>query len=244
MANYITIDNGNTSTKVGVWRDDKLSGPIISGTLAPADIERLAADCGGMFDCCIWCSVADNSADLYLAANAVSRKMITLDAYTPMPLDFSRYTTPFTLGADRIAALAGAHSLHPGCELLVADCGTAITYDILSADGVFLGGNIAPGIALRLEALYRFTSKLPRLSPSNDDVALWGTSTADAMQAGAYYGVVAELNYYRRRLSKDAVIVLTGGAVPYLLPHLDFPVTIDKDLVLTGLKYIIDYNED
>lgn len=244
MANYLTIDNGNTSAKAAVWVDGTLDSQILHGDVTVADIERLAENYGGRFDCCAWCSVADNNPDLYLAVNRLSDMVIELDSSTPMPLDFSSYTTPHTLGADRIAALAGAHSLHPGTELLVADCGTAITYDVLSANGKFLGGNIAPGIALRLEALYRFTSRLPRLSPANDDVALWGTSTAGAMQAGAFYGVLAELNYYRRKLSPDAVTVLTGGAVPFILPHLDFPVTVDRDLVLTGLNYIIEYNED
>ncbi len=244
MAKYLTIDNGNTSAKAAVWVDGSLDREIIHGDVGVEDIERIARECGGGFDCCAWCSTADNNADLYLAANSLSDRMINLDVTTPMPLDFTSYTTPFTLGADRIAALAGAHSLHPGKELLVADCGTAITYDVLSAEGRFLGGNISPGIALRLEALYRFTSRLPRLDPQDDDVALWGTSTASAMQAGAFYGVVAELDYYRRRLSADAVTVLTGGAVPYLLPHLDFPVTVDRDLVLTGLNYIIEYNEN
>lgn len=244
MANYLTIDNGNTSAKAAVWTDGRLDSRIIHGDVTVDDIERLAGQYGGGFDCCAWCSVADNNPDLYLAAARLSEKLIALDVTTPMPLDFTSYTTPHTLGADRIAALAGAHSLHPGSELLVADCGTAITYDVLDARGKFLGGNIAPGIALRLEALYRFTSRLPRLAPANDDVALWGDSTAGAMQAGAFYGVVAELNYYRSMLSPDAVIVLTGGAVPYLLPHLDFPVTVDRDLVLTGLNYIIGYNEN
>lgn len=243
MATYLTIDNGNTSTKVAVWRDGSLDSPIIHGEVKASEIIDLAKKYGGKFDWSAWCSVADNNPDLYLAVNEVSERMINIDTYTPMPLDFSHYTTPNTLGADRIAALAGAHSLHPGQQLLVADCGTAITYDVLSSDGVFMGGNIAPGIALRLEALYRFTSRLPRLYPTDEDVAIWGSSTTSAMQAGALYGVIGELNYYRKHLSKDAVIVLTGGAVPFLLPHLSFPVTVDNDLVLTGLKYIIEYNE-
>lgn len=242
MAKYITIDNGNTSAKVAVWVDGGIYGEILHGHVTAAQIESLAAEVGG-FDCCAWCSVADNNPDLYLTANRLSQKMIAVDAFTPMPLDFSRYTTPHTLGADRIAAMAGAHSLHPGEELLVADCGTAITYDVLTSDGVFLGGNIAPGIALRLEALYRFTSRLPRLGLTDDDIGCWGDSTSAAMQAGAYYGVIAEINYYRRKLSPGAVIVLTGGAVPYLLPHLKCRVTVDRNLVLTGLKYIIEYNE-
>ncbi|MDE6653858.1 MAG: type III pantothenate kinase [Muribaculaceae bacterium] len=244
MAKYLTIDNGNTSAKAAVWVDGSPDREIIHGDVGVEDLERIAVEYGGGFDCCAWCSTADNNADLYLAANRLSDKMITIDVTTPMPIDFSSYTTPFTLGADRIAALAGAHSLHPGAELLVADCGTAITYDVLDADGRFLGGNIAPGIALRLEALYRFTSRLPHLGPSDDEVALWGTSTASAMQAGAFYGVVAELDYYRRQLSEDAIIVLTGGAAPYLLPHISFPVTVDRELVLTGLNYIIEYNEN
>lgn len=244
MAKYLTIDNGNTSAKAAVWVDGSLDREIIHGDVGVEDLERIAGLYGGGFDCCAWCSTADNNPDLYLAANRLSEKMISLDVTTPMPLDFSCYTTPFTLGADRIAALAGAHSLHPGVELLVADCGTAITYDVLDADGRFRGGNIAPGIALRLEALYRFTSRLPRLEPQDDDMALWGTSTASAMQAGAFYGVVAELEYYRRQLSPQAITVLTGGAVPYLLPHLPFPVTVDRELVLTGLNYIIEYNEN
>lgn len=245
MANYLTIDNGNTSAKAAAWSDGKLVGEILHGNVKTSDLHRLAQESGGRFDCCAWCSVADTNADLFLEANSLSDKMIPLDAGTRLPISLRHYTTPHTLGADRIAALAGAHSLHPGRQVLVADCGTAITYDLLSAQGEFMGGSIAPGVALRLEALYRFTSRLPHLDPTDAAPKLWGDSTAEAMQSGAFYGVIAELNYYRSKLSDpEAVTVLTGGAVPYLLPYLDFKVTIDKDLVLTGLKYIIEYNED
>ena len=74
------------------------------------------------------------------------------------------YATPHTLGLDRIAAVVGALMQQPGVPVLIVDAGTCVTYDLLTADGTFVGGNIAPGIRLRLLAMHEHTGKLPHIS--------------------------------------------------------------------------------
>ena len=76
------------------------------------------------------------------------------------------YATPETLGFDRIAICVGAKSYYPGASLLVIDSGTCITYNYVSAEGVFLGGNISPGLEMRFNGLHRFTARLPLVTPT------------------------------------------------------------------------------
>ena len=121
--------------------------------------------------------------------------------------------------------------------------GTAITYDVVSADGRYLGGNIAPGIFVRLEALEHFTSALP-LVETDGDVPRWGYDTETALRAGAIRGVVGELQYYRHCLSTDAAVVLTGGSADLITDLITTPVTVEPNLVLIGLNRIINYNEE
>lgn len=244
MAIYLTIDIGNSSAKAALWRDGELAAPSVRGDLTAADIEHLCAQATERPACAAVCSVADDARGLSLHASQLARRVICLDSRTPSPIDLGAYATGATLGADRIAAMAGAVSLFPGEELLVVDCGTAATYDRVDARGRFLGGNIAPGIGMRLRALHSCTSRLPLAPTPSEPTPLWGRTTTEALQAGAWQGLCAEIEYYYRR-SAPCRLVLTGGRARQLADFLAIPNTYaDPDLVLRGLKHIIEYNEN
>jgi len=169
--------------------------------------------------------------------------VMNLTASTPLPITIG-YDTPETLGVDRIAAAVGAYTLYPGEEVLIADIGTAATYDRLTADGCFAGGNIAPGIGMRLRALSRFTARLP-LIDSKGRTQLFGTSTETAMRSGAVNGIVAEINYYFSQLPKGARLLLAGGwaqDIECRIKELN-PQTVPM-LVSIGLNRILSYNEN
>lgn len=242
MATRLTIDEGNSSTKIGLWRD----GVMAAECSCTADWERHArALAGGAVpvDALIFCSVRrPDDAAVHRLGAALARRVTVLSARTPLPLDI-RYRTPATLGPDRIAAAAGARALLPGRTCLVVDMGTAITYDVVTADGAYLGGNIAPGIFVRLEALNHYTSALPLVEPEGD-TPRWGYDTASALRSGAVRGVVGELQYYRHCLPADAATVLTGGGADLILPFITSPVTFEPNLVLIGLNSIISHNEN
>ena len=145
----LTIDRGNTTAKLVLWEGTE---PISTSTIFNADNATLLRAIGELsFDRAALCSVAGpiDGLDDLLADRGIS--LLSLTASTPIPTG-NLYATPDTLGVDRIAAAIGAHTLYPGHELLVADIGTCVTYDRIDANGNFIGGNIAPGIGMRLRA--------------------------------------------------------------------------------------------
>jgi len=242
MATKLTIDEGNSSTKIALWRDDVM---VAVTTCSSGSIEQVAAIAGAdaPVDCAIFCSVCRRDPDhMRRVLQPLARRVIVLDAATPMPLKIA-YRSPATLGADRIAAAAGATAVAPGRTALVVDMGTAITYDVVHPDGTYIGGNIAPGIFVRLEALNHFTKALP-LVETDGECPRWGYDTETALRSGAIRGVVGELQYYRHCLPDDAVVILTGGSADLIIPYITSAITIEPNLVLKGLNCIIDYNED
>lgn len=142
------------------------------------------------------------------------------------------YEQPEQLGADRWAALIGAHALHDGPALVVM-AGTATTIDVLEAGGSFRGGLILPGLDLMRQALASGTAALrpmqgvPRLLPRN---------TGDAIASGALEATIGAIERMARRLARtDFAIILAGGAAGELLPGLERPVRHVEHLVLEGL---------
>lgn len=130
----------------------------------------------------------------------------------PVPIR-NGYATPDTLGADRLAAAVGAATLYPGNNVLIVDFGTAITFDFVSAEGEFLGGNISPGAATRFRALHHFTRKLP-LCELIDREVFMGRDTVSAIEGGVVNGIVYEVEGYIRDLERkyDGLrIIFTGG---------------------------------
>lgn len=248
MGNNLTIDHGNSRVKVALWSP----APAEAGgrvcvfercyrNFTAADLAEIFA--GHAIDSAIWCSVANDEADLLTALHTFCPNVIVLGADTPTPLTVD-YGSPQTLGVDRIAAAVGAWSLpaNRGHNILVADIGTAITYDRVTADARYTGGNIAPGIYMRLCALNHYTARLPMVE-TDGQVPLWGDNTENALRAGAINGVVAELEYYHRSLGDtDTRAVLTGGAARLVQKRLSFAHTVVPDLVSRGLDTIAQFN--
>ena len=123
------------------------------------------------------------------------------------------------------------------------DLGTAITYDVVTANGCYIGGNIAPGITMRLEALHNYTSRLP-LVEATGHCPLWGEDTTTAIRSGVLNGVIGEIYHYKKQLSQSPVVILTGGNATLIGPMLDFTPEIDHHLVTRGLNSILIYNEN
>ena len=121
--------------------------------------------------------------------------------------------------------------------------GTAITYDVVLSNGSYIGGNIAPGINMRLEALNNYTSRLPIVSPKGD-CPIWGIDTETAMRSGAVIGVVGEIAYYKNQMHENHLVILTGGSVDLIDKLIDFHIEIDQHLVTRGLNSILIYNEN
>jgi type III pantothenate kinase len=166
-----------------------------------------------------------------------------LTAQTKLPIRHV-YRTPETLGKDRLAAVVGACYLYPAEDCLVVDAGTCITFDILTADGVFRGGNIAPGVRMRLRAMHDYTARLPLVEPVRS-TRLWGEQTTQALENGGALGAALELEGLQARLAEHFPrlrTVLTGGDAALLANLLKTKIFVHENLVLQGLNQILEYN--
>ena len=235
MGLNLTIDQGNSSVKLAIWDGSKLVSEETFKELTRQQLAKTVDRYRPSRALC--CSVTGNGQRYSQWLNAMGVEASEVSLNMPLPLTFD-YTTPSTLGADRIAAAAGAWSLFPGCNLLVVDMGTAVTYDFVNSDGHFTGGNIAPGIGMRLRSLHNYTARLPEIN-GYGEIPLLGHDTATAMRSGAVRGVVAEICYYKSQLPVDTRIVLTGGWASHVCSFLPFDVTVDKCLVTKGLLRIL-----
>ena len=171
--------------------------------------------------------------------------LLRFTSSTPVPIT-NRYRTPQTLGSDRLAAAVGARSLKPGKDLLIIDAGTCVTYEVIDALGNYWGGNIAPGMHMRLRALHEFTAKLP-LVEAEGAVPGMGYDTDTAIRSGVLRGMKYEIEGYIRSMRAKypkLLVFLTGG------DKINFDTTIksiifaDKFIVPRGLNKILDYNND
>lgn len=170
---------------------------------------------------------------------------LQMSAKLQMPFEIA-YKTPETLGADRLAAVAEACAQCPDRDLLVIDVGTAITYDFVTAKGVYLGGNISPGIDMRFKALNRFTGKLPLVDKDGTRTTL-GESTETAIREGVLQGVNNEIEGYIRSYAEKyprLFVFLTGGGVFFLDNRVKSRTFADNLLVIKGLNRILTLNNE
>jgi type III pantothenate kinase len=152
------------------------------------------------------------------------------------------------VGADRIAgAIAGAQR-HPGRGLIIVDCGTATTFDVVTAAGDYLGGVILPGVGVSADALASHTAKLPRVEIARPEYAL-GRSSIESIQSGLFYGHVGAIQYILTKLKLEAftdhhpLIIGTGGFTRLFENETLFDEIV-PELVLWGLKHAEALNRE
>jgi len=187
-----------------------------------------------------WCSVSYRGK-LDFSGGAIPVTHLTTASALPIA---NAYTTPQTLGIDRIVAVIAAREQTPSSPVLVIDAGTAITYDVADAGGTYLGGGIAPGLAMRYRALNVFTARLPLVGVVSEEVLLVGDSTEASIRSGVQNGILAEVEgiiaRYRTAFGANLQVFLAGGDAPFFSAHLKTPTFAAPHLVLYGIYHILN----
>jgi type III pantothenate kinase len=151
---------------------------------------------------------------------------------------------PGEVGADRLLNALAAQSRYGG-PLVVVDFGTATTFDVVDADGAYLGGVIAPGINLSIEALHKAAARLPRIGIGRPQAVI-GRATVPAMQSGIYWGYVGLVEGLVARIAGEygraLKVIATGGLAPLFAEGTPVIEQIDPDLTLDGLRLLAARN--
>lgn len=237
----VVIDIGNSRTKMGVFASGHLQRQEILDGVDWTEILRRTTNHAPAN--VILSNVGPDPADEWRRQMEQQARLWVLEADTPLPFR-SAYRTPQTLGRDRLAAVAGALAFYPGEDCLVVDAGTCITADLLTADGLYRGGNISPGLRMRLAAMHRMTARLPLVEPGPVE-GLLGLSTETALRNGGQLGAAMELEGLQARLQADFPglrTLITGGDGQFLAGLLKSRIFVHPDLVLYGLNKILTYN--
>ena len=242
----LAIDSGNSKIKSAVFDGDEIIyksavelsdyEPEIAKILKTYEIEKAAI-----------CDVSQNYGTIRYNINQLTNREVPVMMIN-YKLNFpfkSEYNPIIRLGNDRLAALTGAYYLYPGENILIIDYGTAITYDLLTSDGIHRGGNISPGINMRFMALDIFTSGLP-LVEFNPSVTDFGINTENAINNGVVKGIIYETEGYIKEYSEkypSLRVVITGGISEYLHNSINYPTFANSNLVLYGIKKLVETND-
>ena len=235
----LALDIGNTRVKAGLFDRGRLFEKRILESPNAQAIQAIVEDHAVQH--CILSQVGQS--DLEIAALGVPGVALRLDERLELPI-VNTYETPETLGKDRIAAVVAAWALFPKQDCLVIDAGTCITYDLLSADGHYLGGNIAPGLDMRFRAMHQFTAALPEVERRMNK-GLMGRTTEQALQNGGVLGVLMEMGGYIEMLKMrytEINVILTGGDSIFFAENLKTEIFVHPDLVLIGLDQILEFH--
>jgi len=239
----LLVDAGNTRVKWALAADAPGKGIdagdwVTHGAVLHAELERLpAAWLGQGITRAIISNVAGAAMRAELEAlladllpDLVPEWFVAVPALAGLR---NGYRNPGQLGSDRFAAALGARTLAPGQALVVATCGTATTVDAVSADGVFIGGMILPGVGLMLGALARGTAQLPQVA-TGDLPAVFADNTQDAILSGC---LSAQAGAIERACAAHgaALCIVSGGAAGHVAPLLSVPYRLLDNIVLVGL---------
>lgn len=244
----LAIDIGNTRSKIAIFQQKEL---LKVKRVATKYLEKSLEECLGEYESSRqfyigWTNVASNIAieDFEIwQAQATRFSFHHIKNSLDLPIQ-NAYKTPETLGIDRIVAVLGARTIFPKNPILVFDAGTALTYDFVTQDGIYMGGGISPGIHMRFKALHTFTAKLPLIEEIRE-TALIGRSTYESMCSGVLNGILAEVEgifmRYKAKYGADLKLCITGGDGSFFENHLKSVNFADENLTLIGIHYIITH---
>jgi len=239
----LIIDVGNTRVKLAIFQGEALQA---SHHFFLEDFLTEVSEFASLYpiEKAIISSVGRLSEE---QARSVQLKFptIILTHQTPVPFK-NDYNTPHTLGVDRIALVAAFAKAYPKQNGLIIDAGTCITYDYITAEGVYKGGAISPGIRLRYESLNNLTANLPLLEKQAPE-SIVGTTTDGAIHSGVVQGVLFEIdgviNHYKEHHQVE-IVIITGGDNEFLAKRLKNSIFAHSKFLLEGLNYILTYQND
>jgi type III pantothenate kinase len=242
----LAVDVGNTQTVFGVFRNGELGDTRRVATEADRTGDELGVLLSGLIDLdsvegiCLASSVPAvvRSYDDF-ASRWASAPILAVGPGTKIGIAI-RYDDPREVAPDRIANAVGARERY-GSPCIVVDFGTSTNFDVVSADGDFVGGVLAPGIEISMDALFARAARLFRVDFSAPPAVI-GKTTGSALQSGLVYGFTGQVDEIvgriRGELGVDARAVATGGLADLIAPHSRTIETVDPFLTLEGLRLI------
>ena len=251
----LALDVGNTQTHIGIFDGEELAESFRLATDRDATADRLASELAGLLalrdhslrevEAAIVSAVVPKLGHEYELLSeryfAGALKIVGPGLKTGMPI---RMDNPHEVGADRIVNAVAAYDRFGGACISV-DFGTTINYDVVSSAGEYLGGVIAPGVEISLEALSQRAERLFKIDLVEPRQTI-GKNTQAAVLAGTVYGFAGQVDAIvgriREELGEEAVAVATGGLADPIVPHCEQIDEVDDRLTLTGLRLLWERN--
>jgi type III pantothenate kinase len=251
----LAVDVGNTQTVLGLYEADELVEHWRAATEAERTGDELAALLGRLLelrgrtfaeiDGIVLSSTVPLLVRAYeeLAERYVSAPLLVLGpgVRTGIPV---QYDDPRDVGADRIANAVAARERY-GAPCIVVDFGTSTNFDAVSAAGEYVGGVLAPGIEVSMDALFLRAARLRRVDFAEPTTVI-GKTTASALQSGLVYGFAGQVDGIVRRmrgeLGDTARAIATGGLAGLIAPHSETIERVDPLLTLEGLRLVWELN--
>ena len=249
----LVVDVGNTQTVIGLLDDGAIVADWRLATVRHRTADELAGLLQGFFS--LLGERLRDTVDAMAVASVVPRltaQWVTMGekhlGLTPFVVGPGIRTgmrlllkNPTEVGADRIAnAVAGLEAY--GAPVIVVDFGTSTNFDVVNADGDYVGGSIAPGVEVSMEALTTRAARLTKVDIAEPAHAI-GRDTLEAMQSGAVYGFAGQVDgiaeAIRAELGTEVRVVATGGLAPLIAPHSRTISVVDPTLTLRGIDLIM-----
>ena len=248
----LAVDVGNTQTVFGLYDADRLVEQWRLNTEPLRTGDELGALIGGLIDLeavdgiCLSSTVPALVREYELFAERWADAPILVvgpGVKTGIPI---RYDDPHEVGPDRIANAVAAKERY-GAPSIVVDFGTSTNFDVLSPEGEYAGGVLAPGIEVSMDALFARAARLRKVDFVEPPTVI-GKTTAQSLQSGLVYGFAGQVDriveQIRAELGDTAKVIATGGLADLIAPHSKTIEKVDPDLTLEGLRLVWKQNHD